>query len=547
MSSVHGGRLVAKALKAAGVEVIFTLCGGHILPIYDGCLDEGIRIIDMRHEQAAVHAADAWARLTGRPGVAVVTAGPGVTDSVTGVANAFRANSPVLVIGGQGPFAQLGRGSLQEMDHVAVMQPITKWAGAVYETERIPEFIEVALRHAWSGRPGPVFLEIPLDVLFRFVDERHVNFPRFDRPVPRPGPAKAALEQAVGMLGEAERPVVMAGSAVRWCNAYSALARFVADLDLPLFTNGMARGTLPPDSPQFFQHARRKAFAQTDLLILVGGEFDFRLRFGQEIAATARVIHVDLEPTVIGHNRPVDLGLVGDIGEILEAWRQGMQARFPGRRFTAWREALRAVEAEQAAFWEQGKDATDVPIHPLRLCHELARFIDERTIVIGDGGDIVAAASRVLPVYRPENWMDPGPFGCLGIGAPFAIAAQLAYPDRRVLVLFGDGAFGFNGFEFDTAVRFGLPIMGVVANDAAWSQIRRPQIEMLGEARAVATALAPTRYDRVVEALGGYGELVERPEEIRPALERMAAARRPACLNVRTQPLPPGVLSARYF
>jgi acetolactate synthase-1/2/3 large subunit len=481
MSSVHGGRLVAKALKAAGVEVIFTLCGGHILPIYDGCLDEGIRIIDMRHEQAAVHAADAWARLTGRPGVAVVTAGPGVTDSVTGVANAFRANSPVLVIGGQGPFAQLGRGS------------------------------------------------------------------RFDRPVPRPGPAKAALEQAVGMLGEAERPVVMAGSAVRWCNAYSALARFVADLDLPLFTNGMARGTLPPDSPQFFQHARRKAFAQTDLLILVGGEFDFRLRFGQEIAATARVIHVDLEPTVIGHNRPVDLGLVGDIGEILEAWRQGMQARFPGRRFTAWREALRAVEAEQAAFWEQGKDATDVPIHPLRLCHELARFIDERTIVIGDGGDIVAAASRVLPVYRPENWMDPGPFGCLGIGAPFAIAAQLAYPDRRVLVLFGDGAFGFNGFEFDTAVRFGLPIMGVVANDAAWSQIRRPQIEMLGEARAVATALAPTRYDRVVEALGGYGELVERPEEIRPALERMAAARRPACLNVRTRPLPPGVLSARYF
>lgn len=546
MADVHGGRLVAKALKAAGVEVIFTLCGGHILPIYDGCLDEGIRIIDVRHEQAAVHAADAWARLTGRPGVAVVTAGPGVTDSVTGVANAFRANSPVLVIGGQGPFAQLGRGSLQEMDHVAVMRPITKWAGAVYETERIPEFIAVALRHALSGRPGPVFLEIPIDVLFRFVDERQVAFPRF-APVPRPGPSKAALEQAAALLAAAERPVVMAGSAVRWCNAYTALARFVEALDLPLFTNGMARGTLPPDAPQFFQHARRKAFATTDLLILVGGEFDFRLRFGQEIAPEARVIHLDLEPTVIGHNRPVDLGMVGDIGLILEEWREAMAARHPGRRWTAWREALRAIEEGEAALWAQGRDSPEVPIHPLRLCHELARFIDERTIVIGDGGDIVAAASRILPVYRPELWMDPGPFGCLGIGLPFAIAAQLAHPDKRVLVLFGDGAFGFNGFEFDTAVRFGLPIMSVVANDAAWSQIRRPQIEMWGEARAVATALAPTRYDRVVEAFGGYGEQVERPEEIRPALERMAAAGKPACLNVRTQPLPAGILSARYF
>jgi acetolactate synthase I/II/III large subunit len=225
---------VQRAWEAAGVEVVFTLCGGHILSICDGCPDEGIRIIDARREQAAVHAADAWACRMGRPGVTVVTVGLRVTDRVTRVANAFRANSPVWVVDGQGPFAQLGRGSLQEMDHVAVMRPITKWAGAVYETERIPEFIELALRHAWSGRSGPVFLEIPLDALFHFVDERHVTFPCFDRPVPRPGPAKMALEQAVRMPAEAQRPVVMAGSAVRRCDAYSAPARFVADLDLPL-------------------------------------------------------------------------------------------------------------------------------------------------------------------------------------------------------------------------------------------------------------------------------------------------------------------------
>jgi acetolactate synthase-1/2/3 large subunit len=542
----HGGQLVARALKAAGVEVVFTLCGGHILPIYDGCVDEGLRLIDMRHEQAAVHAADAWARCTGKLGVAIVTAGPGVTDSVTGVANAFRANSPILVIGGQAPSFQLGQGSLQEMDHVRLMRPVTKWAGQVLHTERIPEMIEVAVRHARAGIPGPVFLEIPVDVLMNQVSEKSVRFPRVEMEPQGLRPRPEAIRRAVAVLAEAERPVLIAGSNVRWSEAHRALARFVEQLDLPTFTNGLGRGALPPDSPQLFIHARRYALRQADVLILAGTPLDFRLNFGRELSAQAKIIQMDLDHTVIGQNRSADVGLVGDLRVIFELLLEAAAAEHPTLRFTAWRDQLREREWEHQREWEPRLRSDATPIDPLRLCQELAQFVDAETIVIGDGGDIVSLAAKVIPVFWPGQWMDPGPFGCLGIGVPFAIAAQVAHPEKRVLVLFGDGSFGFNGFEFDTAVRFGLPIMSVVGNDAAWGQIRRPQIAVYGEERAVATRLRPARYERVVEALGGYGEFVERPEEIAPALRRMKACGRPACLNVRIAEQPPS-FGEKYF
>ncbi len=544
--NLHGGQLVARALKAAGVDVVFTLCGGHILPIYDGCVDEGLRVIDLRHEQAAVHAADAWARCTGRPGVAVVTAGPGVTDSVTGVANAFRAQSPVLVIGGQAPSFQLGQGSLQEMDHVSVMRPITKWAGQALQTDRIPELIEVALRHAVSGIPGPVFLEIPVDVLMNQVSEKSVRFPRMQREPLGLRPRPEAIRRALALLAQAERPVLIAGSGVRWSEAHRALTRLVERLDLPTFTNGMGRGALPPDAPQLFVHARRQALRHADVLILAGTPLDFRLNFGRELPAEAKIIQMDLDHTVIGHNRSADVGLVGDLRALFELLLEAVVAEYPTLRFTAWRDRLREIELDEQRALEPRLRSDAVPIDPLRLCHELAEFVDPETIVIGDGGDIVSLAAKVLPVSWPGQWMDPGPFGCLGIGLPFAIAAQLAHPEKRVLVLFGDGSFGFNGFEFDTAVRFQLPIMAVIGNDAAWGQIRRPQIALYGEERAVATRLQLARYERVVEALGGYGEFVERPEEIAPALQRMRECGKPACVNVHIAEQPPS-FGEKYF
>jgi acetolactate synthase-1/2/3 large subunit len=544
--SLHGGQLVAKALKAAGTDVIFTLCGGHIMPIYDGCVDEGIRVVDMRHEQAAVHAADAWARCTGKPGVAVVTAGPGVTDGVTGVANAYRANSPVLVIGGQGPTFQFGQGSLQEMDHVGLMKPITKWSGQALQTDRLPEFVELALRHARAGIPGPVFLEIPIDILMNQVSEKSLRFPRmsFDRQGLQPSPT--TIQQAVELLNQAKRPVMIAGSSVKWSSAHGELNRLMDQLHLPTYTNGMGRGCVPPDSPQFFSHSRRKAFKETDLLILAGTVLDFRLNFGRDLGPDVKIIQMDLDRTVIGQNRSADVGLVGDLGPVFDSLREASAANQPELRFTAWCDELREAEISAASKLEPRLTSGDVPIDPMRLCREIAEFVDRETIVIGDGGDIVSMAAKVIPVEWPGQWMDPGPLGCLGIGMPFAIAAQLASPDKKVLVVFGDGSFGFNGFEFDTAMRFKLPIMSVVGNDAAWGQMRRPQVALYGAERAVATKLDATRYDRIVEAFGGYGELVERPEEIAPALRRMSASGKPACNNVRIAEQPP-TLADKYF
>ncbi|MBI3943703.1 MAG: acetolactate synthase [Chloroflexi bacterium] len=544
---IHGGQIVAKALKRAGVEVIFTLSGGHIMPIYDGCLDEGIRIIDVRHEQAAVHAADAWARLTGKPGVAVLTAGPGVTDGVTGVANAYRANSPVLVIGGQGPFAQAGRGSLQEMDHVSLMRPITKWSGAGLQTERLAETIETAMRHMFAGRYGPAFLEIPLDILMNYAGESEAVIPPFDLRRPACGTTPVAIRQALALLAGAERPILMAGGQVKWCNAYLPLQRLAAQLHLPVFTNGMGRGAMPPDAPEFFSQSRRVAFDRTDLLILAGGEFDFRLNFGADLPVTTRVIQIDPDPTVIGLNRSVDLGLVGDIGVIFDQLDQALAREQPHLRFSDWRDSLRFEEEKRVAKLMARASSQDVPIDPVRLCYEIANFIDDDTIVIGDGGDIVSTAAKVIPVLQPDAWMDPGPLGCLGVGMPFALAAQLAFPERKILVIFGDGSFGLNGFEFDTAVRFKLPIMSVVGNDAAWGQMRRPQIALYGEDRAVATSLAPTHYDKVVEALGGWGACVDQPDQIGPALQAMGRTGRPACVNVMIAQLPPDVSQGKYF
>ena len=501
--------------------------------IYDGCIDEGIEVVDVRHEQAATHAADAWARLhPGKVGVAILTAGPGVTDGVTGVANAWRANSPILVFGGQGPFKHAGRGSLQEMDHVSLMRPVTKWSGACGETRRIAEYIELAVRTALSGIPGPSFLEIPMDVLHGKVDLDAVEMPQFrDYRVASAAPAPM-LAEAAEIIAGARTPVVMAGTSLKWSEGGGALGAFLDATAIPCYVNGMARGEINWDHPSFLSLTRSEALAAADVVILAGTPLDFRMKFGRAIPADARIVQLDLDETLIGQNRAAEVGLVGNLGANFEALLELFKSSGVSVDASAHLAALAAREAELDEARNAELNSDEVPIDPLRLCREIADAVTDDMIVIGDGGDIVAQASKVIRVPRRGTWMDPGPLGTLGVGMPFALAAQKAHPDKRVLIVYGDGSFGLNGFEFDTAVRFGLPIVGVVGNDAAWGQMLRPQASLYGQDRVVATELNFTRYDKVVEAMGGHGEHVTEPGQIAPALQRAFDSGLPALVNV---------------
>ncbi len=532
---VHGGKLAARALKEAGVEVIFTLSGGHIMPIYDGCIDEGIKVVDVRHEQAAVHAADSWARCNpGKIGVAAITAGPGVTDGVTGIANAWRANSPILVFGGQGPFDNLRRGSLQEMDHLGVVRPITKYCDAIYQTHRIPEYIELAIRHAVSGIPGPAYLEIPMDIFMGQAEWEQAPVPKIRTQAPRISPDRSEVRNAIEILKDAQRPMLMAGTSVKWSEAYDEMNRFISETHIPTYTNGMGRGSVPPDSPEFLNRSRRDALKQIDCILLAGTLLDFRMRFGQSIPADAKIIQLEMDNTLIGQNRQTDVPLVGNLACSFELLLEEMKNGGIQLDYSGWRDQLRAVETEAEAKVQAALDSDEVPVDPQRMCREVRDWLDTQgdPIVIGDGGDIVATAAKIIPVKGRGAWMDPGPLGTLGVGMPFAIAAKLAHPDRPVVIVYGDGSFGFNGMEYDTAVRFGLPIIGIVGNDAAWGQMMRPQGSIYGWDRLEGVLLERTRYDKVVEALGGHGEHVTEPGEIRAALDRCVASGKPSLVNI---------------
>jgi acetolactate synthase-1/2/3 large subunit len=533
---IHGGWLVARALKREGVEVVFTLSGGHIAGIYDGCVREGIRVVDTRHEQAAVHAAEGWAKCTRKPGVALLTAGPGVTDGVTGVANAYLANSPVLVIGGAAPLALWDRGALQEMNQLDLLRPITKWSRTVHETPRLAEYVASAFRQMLGGKPGPVFLEMPMDVLNNFADLDTFTDPGEPanyRAGGRTAPDPVAIVKAAELLAKAQRPVIMAGTAVWWCDAAEQLRQLAERLQAPVFLNGAGRGCLPPTHPLFFTSARRKALEGADTILAIGTKMDFRLNHGQPplVPAQANLLWFDLVAEDVGANRGAAVGLVGDVGLGMSQLTEAIEQRKGGEWLAHIREQEhKSQEREQAAL-----NSPAVPIHPMRFCREIRDFIDEDTTVVGDGGDIVSYGARVINVAKPGYWLDAGPMGCLGTGTGFAMAAQLARPGQRVLILHGDGAFGLNGMEFESMVRQKLPIVSIIGNDGAWGQIKHPQKMMVGH--TTAAELAPgIRYDKMVEALGGYGELVERPEEIRPALERAFASGLPACVNVLLDP-----------
>jgi acetolactate synthase-1/2/3 large subunit len=529
MALVHGGRLVAQALKRHDIDHVFTLCGGHIQAIYDGCLDEGIRVVDTRHEQTAGHCADGYARVTGKPGVCLVTAGPGITDVVTGVASAQRAGVPMVCIGGAGPKTLCDMGSLQDMDSVTLMRSVSKWSVQVPETRRIKEYIDSAFRVAQSNLPGPVYLEMPLDMLMNYAeDDDPLTSPLAP---PRPSGDPAAIERAVEILKQAERPAFVVGSQLRWAKDREILRRFADKVRAPFFLNGMARGALPYAHDCLFTRSRRQALAESDAVFVFGTPFDFRVDYGRPGTwnPSAKVVQVDLDGAEIGRNRSIAVGIHGDSGLVLQQLLDAGAAKDSAE----WLAKMRAAEDQRRGKMRAEIESNSNPPNPLRVCHELGKRLGKEDIVVGDGGDFVATAAYTIPLEWPQLWMDPGPLGTLGVGPGYAMAAALTRPEARTVIVFGDGSFGLHAMEFEAMARQKLPVIALIGNDAAWTQIRRGQVVMYGEERAVATQLDYTHYEKIVEAVGGKGYWVETLDQLGPALDAAFQSGVPACINVK--------------
>ncbi|MFO1417904.1 MAG: thiamine pyrophosphate-binding protein [Methylotetracoccus sp.] len=554
-----GGRLVARALKNEGVDTIFTLCGGHIIDIYDGCIDEGIRIVDFRHEQVAAHAADGYARQTGKLGVVVTTAGPGCTNAATGIATAFRSETPMLHIGGQGALTQHMMGSLQDLPHVDMMKAITKFAAGVRSTERIADMVSMAAREAFNGAPGPCYLEIPRDVLDREID--------IDKAViPEPGRYRAStrsigdpadIERLADLLVNAERPAILFGQQVWIARGHEEAVALLRGLEIPGYFNGASRGLLPPGDPHHFDRTRSLAFSKADVIVVVGTPFDFRMGYGKRIGKNLKLVQIDMGYGTVGKNRDIDIGLVGSPGAILGAVLQAASGRIDsGKRQArqAWMKEL--AEAERVATEKLLPlfHSDSMPITPYRVAHEINEFLADDTIYIGDGGDVVTISAQAVRPRRPGQWMDPGALGSLGVGTGFAIAAGLASPDKEVLCYYGDGAFSMTAFDIETANRFGVPYIAVVGNNSAMNQIRYGQIAKYGPERGnIGNLLGDIPYGRFAEMLGGYGEEVRDPGQIGPALLRardaVRSTRRSAVINIWVDPsvYAPGTMAQTMY
>ena len=530
--TIHAGRLIARRLKAAGVEIVFTLSGGHLFSVYDGCRDEGIRLIDTRHEQTATFAAEGWSKVTRSPGVAALTAGPGVTNGMSAMAAAQQNQSPLVVLGGRAPASRWGMGSLQEIDHVPFVAPLARFAATASSADAAGRLVDEALRAAVTAPSGVAFVDFPMDHAFSMSQDSDIAArPGALTDLPTaPTPDGDALDRAAAMLAAAHRPVLMAGTNVWWGHAEAALLRLAEERQIPVLMNGMARGTVPADHPLAFSRARAKALGEADVALIVGVPMDFRLGFGGVFGSHTQLVVADRVKPEREHPRPVAAGLYGDLTSILTAL-----AATGDTGHQDWIGELRTVEtaARDLEKAELGDDR--IPVHPMRVYAELAQLLDHDTIVVIDAGDFGSYAGRVIDSYLPGCWLDSGPFGCLGSGPGYALAAKLARPDRQVVLLQGDGAFGFSGMEWDTLVRHGVPVVSVIGNNGIWGLEKHPMEALYGY--SVVAELRPgTRYDEVVRALGGHGELVSTPAELRPALERAFASGLPAVVNVLTDP-----------
>lgn len=526
--------LVGRALRRQGVDTAFFLMGGPMLGAMASCIAEGIRMIDVRHEQAAAFMAQAYARLRARPGVCMAASGPGAINLTTGLANALVDCAPVVALGGASPIASLGRGAFQEIDQIAIMRPVTKWAERVYDPKRIPELIDVAFRQAMAGKPGPVYLDLPGDVLHMEVEEDDIAWPTPAAPdaVARPAAPPAAIARAVALLQEAERPIVITGSGILYSQASRALQEFVEAAGVPFYTTPQGRGVVPDDHEYSYPRMRSTALREADLVFVVGTRLNYVIGHGRppRFSPNARFVRIDIDPAEAnagGAN--IVLGICADARAALEQLTEALRGRNTPARFADWRGRLARGDRERIAANEEKLSTGQTPIHPLRLCKEVRDFMDRDAILVVDGQEILNFGRQSINTFLPGHRLNSGPFGTMGVGLPFGVGAKAARPEAQVIVLHGDGSFGLNAMELDTAVRHKLPILVVISLNGGWTA--DPAGNKPGR------NLGYTRYDRMAEALGCHAEYVEDPEAIRPALERArraVAEGRVALVNVVT-------------
>jgi acetolactate synthase-1/2/3 large subunit len=546
MDPVSGGQLTAEALLEKKVDTVFTLSGGHITPIYQFLENTPIRLFDTRHEQAAVFMAEAWARMTRQPAVAMVTAGPGFTNSLSAVANARFANAPLVLISGCVGIDCIEKLDLQDMRQAPVIEPMVKKALVCHKTERIPEFIDLAFRTAGSGRPGPVYLELPVDVLNNQVAPETVKRPNTfiaSRPVD-----VEKADQLMNMLQQAEKPILIAGSGAWYSDAGAELTAFVENTGIPIFTSAAGRGIISDSHPLCFESsipirpgASLLANMSTDLVVFLGSRMSLYYIFGDLFPKETKLVQVDIEPEEIGRNRTVDLAVVSDIRELMKACNRiagerNLSAVLP-KQFAGWVDTLVQADKDGKAQAQPDWEKEEPPIHPMRLAREIDRFMDrDGDIVVGDGGDTQIWMGITRTAKKAGRYFDAGLYGCLGVGLPYANAAKLRYPNERVCLVIGDGSVGFNFMEFETAIRKKLPIVVVISNDLGWGMIRHSQELRIGHAIEDGTLIGRVDYHKLVKDLGGKGILVEQPADIRAALEEAFASETAACINVMTDP-----------
>lgn len=546
MASVNGGQLVAEALIKKKVEYIFTLSGGHITPIYQYLEDTQITLFDTRHEQAALFMAEAWGKLTRKPAVAMVTAGPGFTNALTGVASAFFSNTPLVLIAGCVGLDHKEKLDLQDMPQAEVIKPMVKEAFVCQKAERVKEYVDLAFRTASAGRPGPVYLEFPVDVLNTAVESENVKTVSTvvdSKPVDLLG-----SEKMLKMISEAVKPVVIAGSGVWQAGAETELVSFAEQTGMPVFTSLSGRGTISDTHPLCFEGALAirpggafAAYLETDLIIVLGTRISLYYFFGDVFNPAAKMVQVDIKPEEIGRNRKIDLPVMSDLKAFLTVCNEGIKEKnLSGeltQRFNGWIETIKMADAEGKAPHLAAWESANTPIHPMRLAREVDKFMDrEDDIVVADGGDTTTWMGMTRTATVPGHYLDYGVFGSLAVGLPYANAAKLRYPNKRVLLITGDGSVGFNFMEFENAIRKGLPIVVVISNDLGWGMIRHSQEIRIGHAIEAGTLIGRVDYHKMVAAIGGEGFLVEKPEEIRPALEAAFASGKTCCINVMTDP-----------
>ncbi len=538
MADIYGGHLAAKYMKKVeNVTTVFTISGGHIENILDGFTEYKIRTIDVRHEQAAAMMAHAWSIYNNEPGVCLVTAGPGFTNALTGIANAYLDNAPLVVLCGRHPLRDDLTGALQEMNQIDMVKPVTKWSATCYDIKRIPEYLSIAFRQATMGRPGPVFLELPPDILFAAVDEKDVTLPRRRRHKSATHPDESELAEAARIINSAQRPMFIGGSGVRMSGSTDALKAFIEKTGFPFALLNNGRGALPDSHSQSINDGGFTGIMtgapQADVIVAAGVRFNWVMQ-ATKLFPDAKVVRIDIEESEIDRNRTSEVGLVGDCGYVFNQLLPLVQKRDHSQWITKLRNAYKAFMITEL---EQRENPSD-PIHPNRLVAQIMATFGEDAYYVADGGDTSYYGLAGFASSNPAGVLVPAGalLGCLGTGIPFAMAGKLSHPDKPVIVLNGDGSFGFNSMEFDTAVRHDIPIICVVNNDCAWGMIKHSQGMSIGKDRCTCAELGMRHYEKMVEGLGGYGELVTEDDQIIPALRRAMESGKPACINVVTDP-----------